>query len=208
MQVIFLKVRKVLRITLTVIGLFYPFFIYFGLTVYSARTIACLIGAFIVGNFLVQNRHAYQIRFVLPLVAIIVLYVISALLNSSTFILYLPYLISSSFLVSFSYSLLCPPSTIEVFARLAVPDLSSEEIAYCRRITLVWVGFWGVNGVAAFYTACCTSLGVWSLYNGLLAYLGIGALFVVELSYRSWRFRRYVGLPTDFIFKRLFPPEA
>jgi hypothetical protein len=36
----------------------------------------------------------------------------------------------------------------------------------------------------------------------------MGLLFALELSYRSWRFRRYAGLPTDFIFKKLFPPKA
>ena len=79
----------------------------------------------------------------------------------------------------------------------------------CRRVTLIWVYFLGVNGVVAYYTACCTcSYAIWSLYNGLFTYVGIGLLFVVELSYRSWRFRRYTGLSTDFIFKKLFPPKA
>jgi hypothetical protein len=36
----------------------------------------------------------------------------------------------------------------------------------------------------------------------------MGGRFVVELSYRSWRFGRYAGLPADFIFKKLFPPKA
>jgi uncharacterized membrane protein len=89
-----------------------------------------------------------------------------------------------------------------------VPDLSIKEVAYCRNVTLVWVCFFLCNGIVAFYTACCTSIGIWSLYNGLLAYVGMGILFALELSYRSWRFRRYAGLPTDLIFKKLFPPKA
>jgi hypothetical protein len=36
----------------------------------------------------------------------------------------------------------------------------------------------------------------------------MGLLFAVELSYRSWRFRRYTGLSTELIFKKLFPPKA
>jgi hypothetical protein len=36
----------------------------------------------------------------------------------------------------------------------------------------------------------------------------MGLLFAVELSYRSWRFRRYAGLYTDFMFKKVFPPKT
>jgi uncharacterized membrane protein len=95
-----------------------------------------------------------------------------------------------------------------MFARMFVTDLSSEEMLYCRRVTLIWAGFFLLNGIAAFYTACCTALGIWSLYNGLIVYMVMGLLFVGEVSYRYWRFRRYVGLPTDVIFKKLFPPKA
>ena len=178
------------------------------MTVYSSRIIASVIGTSLIGNFLMQNRHIYQTRLIVPLFAIIVAYMIGILLKSSIHILYLPLLVSTTFLISFGYSLLYPPNTIEVFARRLVSDLSIEEIAYCRRVTLIWICFLGVNGVVAYYTACCTSLKIWSLYNGFITYIMMGLLFTLELSYRSWRFRRYAGLPTDFIFKKLFPPKA
>jgi uncharacterized membrane protein len=178
------------------------------MTVYSSRIIACLIGMSLIGNFLMQNWHGCQARLVTPFFALIVMYIIGTLLNSSTYMLYLPLLVSAIFLISFSYSLLSPPNTVEVFARRLASDLSIEEIAYCRRVTLIWVCFLGVNGVAAYYTACCTSLRIWSLDNGFITYMMMGLLFAVELSYRSWRFRRYAGLPTDVIFKKLFPPKA
>jgi uncharacterized membrane protein len=155
-----------------------------------------------------QDCRVYQIRLVVPFFSIVVIYMLGTLLNNSTYMLYLPFLVSTIFLISFSYGLLYPPNTVEVFARRFVSDLSIEETAYCRRVTLIWVCFLGVNGVAAYYTACCTSLRVWSLYNGFIAYIMVGLLFAVELSYRSWRFRRYTGLPTDFIFKKVFPPKA
>ena len=195
-------------IIFVVIGVLHPFLIYFGLKMYSSRTIAFLIGTFVIGNFFLQDRYEHQIRLLIPLFVIVVMCIAGAILNNSIFILYLPCLISGSLLVSFGYSLLCPPTTIEVFARMFVSDLSPEEIVHCRRVTLIWVLFFLLNGGAALYTACCTSLRIWSLYNGLIAYVVMGMLFVAELSYRSWRFRRYAGLPTDFIFKKLFPPQA
>jgi len=203
-----LKIRKSLGIILAVIGVLHPFLIYFGLKMYSSRIIAFLLGTFVIGSFLLQDRHEHQIRLLIPFFVIVGMCISGAILNSSIFILYLPCLISGSLLVSFGYSLVCPPTTIEVFARVCVSDLSPEEIVHCRRVTLIWVCFFLLNGGAALYTACCTSLGTWSLYNGLIAYVVMGMLFVAELSYRSWRFRRYAGLPTDFLFKKLFPPKA
>jgi uncharacterized membrane protein len=147
-------------------------------------------------------------RLVIPFLAIMVVYIGGILLNSFIVVLLLPFLISCSLLGSFSYSLLRPPSAVEMFARMVIPELSNEETIYCWRVTLLWVCFLGVNAVATFYTACCTSFEAWGLYNGLVAYLGMGMLFVGELSYRAWRFRRYPGLPTDYLFKKLFPPKA
>jgi uncharacterized membrane protein len=178
------------------------------MTIYSSRIIVPLIGMSLVGNFLMQNWHMYNGRLAVQFLAIIVVYMIGTLLNSLTYMLYLPSIVSTIVLISFSHSLISPPSAIEVFAKKLTPDLSVEEIVYCRRVTLIWVYFLGVNGVVAYYTACCTSLAIWSLYNGLFSYVGMGLLFAVELSYRSWRFRRYTGLYTDFIFKKLFPPKA
>jgi uncharacterized membrane protein len=178
------------------------------MTVYSSRSIACLIGVSLIGNFLLQNWHTYQIRLLAPFSAMVVIYMIGTFINSPIYMLYLPSLVSIVMLTSFISGLIFPPNIIELFARKLVTDLSGHEIIYCRHVTQIWACFLGVNGILAYYTACCTSLGIWSLYNGFIAYTMIGLLFVVELSYRSWRFRRYAGLPTDFIFKKLFPPEA
>ena len=155
-----------------------------------------------------KNWHMYQMRLAVQSFAIIVVYMIGTLLNSMIYMLYLPSIVSTIFLIALIYSLIFPPSTIEVFAKRITSDLSIEETVYCRHVTLIWVCFLGLNGVAAYYTACCASLRLWSLYNGVITYLMMGLLFAVELSYRSWRFRRYAGLPTDFIFKKLFPPKA
>jgi uncharacterized membrane protein len=208
LQAIFWKMRKGLGISLAVVGVLHPFFLYFGLKMYSSRTIAFLLGIFVIGSFFLQERHEHQTRLFIPFFLIVFMCIFGVILNSSIFILYLPCFISGSLLVSFGYSLVYPPTTIEVFARMLVSDLSPEEIVYCRRVTLLWVVFFLLNGTAALYTACCTSLEVWSLYNGLIAYVVMGMLFVAELSYRSWRFRRYPGLPTDVIFKKLFPPKV
>jgi uncharacterized membrane protein len=168
---------------------------------------AILIGICIVAGLSTQKHAQCNLRLLFPVIGIVILCLISAILDQFWLMRYLPLFISIHLLLSFGYSLLCPPSAVEVFARMITPDLSYEECRYCRLVTLVWVIFFICHGVLAGLTACCTGLKLWSFYNGGIAYGAMGLLFAAELCYRHWRFRRYVGLPTDGLFKRLFPPR-
>lgn len=118
---------------------------------------------------------------------------------------YPPALINLALLAAFAESVLHPPCVAERAARLSVPNLSAEHVRYCRGVTLLWCGFFAANGLAAAYTACCCSLFVWTLYNGLISYVLIGLLCAGELAYRSWRFRIYSGGLFDPVLRRLFP---
>ncbi|AMP00376.1 putative membrane protein [Collimonas arenae] len=91
-----------------------------------------------------------------------------------------PVLVNLGMLAVFSYSLYAPPSVIERMARLTDPALPAYAVAYTRRVTQVWCGFFIVNGLLALYTAGWASEAVWSLYNGVLAYLLMGILFIGE----------------------------
>ncbi len=199
---------KQIRNACFTIGLgLYPLIIYIGLKRFSPRLISLFMIVCLIGSMLVPNRFAYNTRFLLPTIGIGALCLLSAFLNESQFMLYSPVLISASFFFTFGYSLFFPPSTVEIFARMSTTYLSQNEIDYCRIVTLIWVIFFAVNGTLAGLTACCMMLELWSLYNGFIAYMAMGLLFAAELCYRYWRFRRYVGLPTDFLFKKLFPPR-
>jgi uncharacterized membrane protein len=61
-------------------------------------------------------------------------------------------------------------------------------VRYTFRITQIWCAFFLINGTLAAYTALFTSRAAWALYNGLIAYLLMGALFAGEWLYRRWRF--------------------
>lgn len=199
--------RKIIHLTVICGCIFYPVLMYFGLQWYSPRLIATVLGLGAVGNLLYRQPTPYQTRLLFPLIGTLMLCSISVLLNQSNAILYLPFFISTSLGLSFVYSLLHPPSIVEVFARMMSNDLSEEAVRYCRLVTGVWVVFFVLNATVAGLTACCAALEVWSLYNGFISYCVIGLLFTAELCYRYWRFRRYVGAPTDFLFKRIFPPK-
>lgn len=100
-----------------------------------------------------------------------------------------PVLVNGALLAAFGYSLVSPPSMIERFARMSEPDLPPAAIAYTRRVTQVWCGFFVVNGAIAFGTALWTSETVWSLYTGVIAYCLMGILFGSEYLVRL-RFKR------------------
>jgi len=60
-------------------------------------------------------------------------------------------------------------------------------VAYTRRVTQVWCGFFVLNGSVALVTALWASDATWALYNGLISYCLMGCLFAGE-----WLVRRKV----------------
>src|SRR6185436_7648546 len=53
----------------------------------------------------------------------------------------------------------------------------------------IWCLFFALNGSTALLLALAAPLAWWTLYNGLIAYLLIGALFATEWILRRRRFR-------------------
>lgn len=202
-----IRAKTVITVILAIGVVLYPILVYFGTGFISLRIISLLIGTCLILSLFLQRNRPPQLHLLLPIILGVILCLTGAFMNYPSLTLYLPVLFSVGFFISFAYTLLFPPSMVEIFARMIIPERSPDEIAYCRRITIVWVIFFGLNGSVAFFTACCASIAAWSLYNGLLSYVVIGIIFAVELCYRYWRFRRYAGLPTDFIFKKIFPPR-
>ncbi len=110
---------------------------------------------------------------------------VSFWLDSTRAVLYYPVLVNAALLLVFVASLVSPPSVIERIARLREPALPPRAVVYTRRVTVVWAAFFVANGAAAFYTARFTPLETWALYNGLIAYLLMAALFLIELAIRK-----------------------
>jgi uncharacterized membrane protein len=100
-----------------------------------------------------------------------------------------PVLVNASLLAAFGYSLRHPPSMVERFARMREPDLPPAGVAYTRRVTQVWCGFFVVNGAVCALLALTASERAWSLYTGVLSYMLMGLLFGAEYLMRL-RFKR------------------
>jgi len=90
----------------------------------------------------------------------------------------------------FFYSILYPPTIIERFARIKTPDLPKKAIQYTKKVTMVWCGFFIVNGLVALWTALFASVKIWTFYNGFLSYILMGTLFITEFIYRQYKISR------------------
>lgn len=168
-----------------------PFLVYFALQHLQPREVALLLLALLLlrapGKALAFLRRQGP-RALLAATALFVLVAMLWRSNDPVWVLSYPVFMNVLMFSLFFASLLHPPSAIERLARLRHPDLPPEGIAYTRRVTQVWCGFFVANGGIAAWTAFVGSREIWVLYNGLISYLLMGALFAGEWLFRRWRF--------------------
>jgi uncharacterized membrane protein len=160
----------------------YPLAIYFGLQFLQPRLLGLLLALLVaLRAWLVRDRLRTAGAQLYPVIVMGGACALLAMLfNSAASLRLLPVAINAVFFLSFALTLRWPPSMIERFARIMHPDLSAHGVAYTRRVTQIWCGFFIVNGGIALYTALAGSAALWLLYNGLLAYVLMGLLFAAE----------------------------
>ena len=156
--------------------LLYPLAIYFGMSRFEPRWLALLLLGLALLRLLVTRERVW----IAATAGAAVLVAASMLSNHGLPLKLYPVLVNAVMLVVFGLSLRYPPSVIERLARLQHPNLPAEGVAYTRRVTQVWCGFFVFNGGIALYTAVWTSDAAWALYNGLIAYVFMGLLFAGE----------------------------
>lgn len=180
---------SVWRIAMLLIALAYPALIYFGLTVLEPRTLGIVLLLLLLLRHrrdaarLVRDMSAAERALPLALVALSIA-IIAA--NSELLLRLYPAAVSFGFLAIFARSLAYPPTLVERIARLAEPNLPPEGVRYTRRVTQAWCLFMAGNGAIALATAFA-SRELWILWNGLLSYVLMGAMFAGE-----WLIRRRV----------------
>lgn len=87
-----------------------------------------------------------------------------------------PVFVNASLLVLFALTLKKGPSMVERLARLREPELPPHAVAYTRKVTAAWCGFFVINGALAAATCLWGTAQQWALYNGAIAY-GLMGLF-------------------------------
>ena len=186
-----MKRLTVILITLLIIA--YPFAVYFGLNHVSPRYIALSLGFIILLRFVLiapKQKPTTKVSLILITLAGAILCLSGAISNQILIIKLYPVAISLMLLVTFYYSLLHPPTIIERFARIKEANLSAAAINYTQKITIIWCSFFAINGLIALWTALAQNAKIWAIYNGLISYILIGALFVTEFIYRQYAKRK------------------
>ena len=94
-----------------------------------------------------------------------------------------PAVVSGAFLAAFALSLLSTP-LVELFARRMGEDLDAAGVSYCRSATVAWTVFLSAH----FAVTVATLFGpieAWAVYNGFVAYMLIGLMFLGEFIVRK-----------------------
>ena len=92
-------------------------------------------------------------------------------------------------LLLFAGSLFSPMPLVERLARLREPQLPPRGVRYTRRVTQLWCGFFIFNGSVALTTCLLSNIRLWTLWNGCISYVLMGALMGGEWLLRQ-RMRR------------------
>jgi len=177
------KTPPLLAAVLLAVSLAYPVVVYLALGHVSPRWVALLLVALALARAWVTRES-----FWLAAAALATVLAAAGFLGDRWGPLKLyPALVNLVMFGLFAMSLWRGPTVVERLARLRETNFPPAAIAYTRRVTQVWCGFFVVNGLIAVATALWASAAVWALYNGLLSYAAMGLLMGGE-----WLVRRRV----------------
>lgn len=110
---------------------------------------------------------------------------VALVLSQDALVFWYPVLVNGALLALFFGSLLWGPPVAERLARLSQKKaLPQEAVRYCRKATAAWCGFFLANGLVALGTVLAADAGVWTLWNGCLSYVFLGAFALCEYGVR------------------------
>jgi uncharacterized membrane protein len=173
-------------LALAAVTILYPFIALFAVRTVGPVVVVAALCALLVLRVAFGFGKGVPLAMALAPLAVAVLMGLLTLWDAHRAVRFYPVFMNAAMLAAFAASLVRGPSMIERLARIAEPDLPDSGVAYTRKVTLVWCVFLALNGLAALWTAFYASMAVWSLYNGFIAYLLMGALLGGEFLVRRW----------------------
>jgi len=175
------KLKKSLTGAALLLGLSYPFIVYFGLSAFSPQIMISIV-LLVLGLRIVLMGKSLprKNRLLWPSVVALCLMGVGAFLHATVAVKLYPVAISLLLGTAFFWSLFYPPTTIEMIARITEPDLDDKGVSYTRKVTLIWVVFFLLNATIAGWTVVYGTLEQWTLYNGFISYCLTGALLGAE----------------------------
>ena len=182
---------RLLQVVAVIVTLVYPLGVYFGLQYFEPRALVLFIIMIFGIRTLTLAKSPMNHWLWLPLLTILGVWIWIS--NTEIGLKFYPVLVNLSLFVLFGLSILHPPSIVEKFARLRGTEISPKIVSYTRKVTLVWCGFFLVNASIALITCLWATIHIWAIYNGLVSYCMIGAIFFIEYLVRRRVKRRISG---------------
>ncbi|EPT4024858.1 COG4648 family protein [Enterobacter roggenkampii] len=160
----------------------WPFLIGFGLAHNSLQWLLPVMALVLLLRLRQAQRKPSPMRYVVQCVALagIALCTASYLLKAHQWLLLYPVVVNLVMLAVFGGSLWTAMPLVERLARLREPNLPPEGVRYTRKVTLVWCGFFVGNGTMALFTVLHGDMHLWTLWNGMVAYILMGMLMAAE----------------------------
>ncbi len=162
----------------------FPFFIWFVGWVNSVWISLYLISIGVLGlsKWTIDASPKFEILFsIVPLTLGIAVFFFDPDLT-----LYYPVIINLLFILMFSSSLFAEKNIVQKIAeKLENNRLDQGGILYTRAVTIVWCCFFLANIIISLYCIFNENINLWTIYNGLISYLIMAGLFLVERTIRS-----------------------
>lgn len=176
-------IKKCLDFLLSTIPCTYVLWVYlFKDTPWIYFVTLTFIGLVLLKNLLFPNKKLRTLVWVLQALFILIFSVFISIFNATQLPYLYPVIISLSIALSFMYTLYKPPYMIETFMRLRKENLTQDEVSYAKNLTITWVIFSILNAGVSLWSLSI-SMKFWMLYNGLVAYILMGILFLSGLAY-------------------------
>ena len=178
---------QILKISVGLIFLLYPFLIYFGLRDFQPRILSCLLLVLAVFRFIswkVNKDKGYQKTINLCWAIVLLIVILFTVVTGLKVGLYLyPFLINLTFLIFFYASILKPPTIIEQIARRTSSEFPDHAVSYTNKVAYAWCLFFIFNGSMSIISIFLSEEW-WLFYNGFLSYILIAVMFGVEYLFR------------------------
>ncbi|KAA2285946.1 hypothetical protein [Arenimonas fontis] len=156
--------------------LLYPLAIWLGLARFEPRNLALILLVVALLRVFASPQPAW----LLAAGAAALLSLLAWLGNAGLPLKLYPVVVNTVMLALFGWSLRHPPTVIERIARLRHPDLPGQARPWLVKVTRAWCLFFVGNGAVALWTALAGSDAAWALYNGAIAYVLMGMMFLGE----------------------------
>ena len=183
-------VNHALSVLVAILIIAYPIMVHQNIDTLSPSFFAALVlSAFILRFIFIKESRQYPqwliLLFVIAFCTCVIIY------DSEQLLKFYPVMMNTGIGLLFISSLRGDKSLIEQFVHASGRTPPNGAIGYLKKLTLVWGLLLLTNGAISTYTACCTSLSSWALYNGFISYIIIGIFIIAELFYRIYFKRKH-----------------